>query len=112
MTLNKDGNPRKVSSVRGNDPAMIHAAVTAYASGQGLVRIGSALGMTAVGVRRILIRAGVTMRRAGGARAQHYSQHTSQMRSLRAAGWSFRAIGDKYGISKQAVQQLLTRNNA
>lgn len=114
MTLNKDGRPRKTYHARGNDPHVQFAARSLYASGAGLNDVGKLLGMTATGVWGLLRRCGVSLRRPGRAvgdmRGVHRNPHVASMQAMRLAGWTFRAIGVEYGMSRQAVQQLLKKH--
>jgi len=39
------------------------------------------------------------------------AKRVAKIKALRKSGWSFAEIGEKFGVSRQAVQQMLVRGS-
>lgn len=89
----------------------IEKIVQAYAAGASLVEIGQILNWSTSKVRRVLIMNGQTPRRAGrvdGMALENISR-AKQMQQLRRQGATLQVIADKFGLTRQRVEQVLKK---
>ena len=77
----------------------------AYRRGWTLARLSRRLGWSVARVQRALVAAGVELRPRGP--TPRMAARAAAYRRLRAAGWTLQRIGDKYGVTRMAVGQLL-----
>jgi DNA-binding CsgD family transcriptional regulator len=112
------GDDRPVIRLRRLTARDVAEAVRLYAGGRSLSAIARDLGMSWDSVARLLDRAGVrrrdaVVRRPGLRRGQIVTAaDVAEAGRLRAAGWSYRQIGEKFGVSREAVRQRLLRAQA
>ncbi len=95
--------------------ARILALLRSDVKGPEIVKIIAAefAGMTVSPASISLLRKSSGMPRLVGGRRQgeQYSPHRTEARRLRALGWTLEAIGQKLGIKRQAVHNLVSDDN-
>jgi predicted transcriptional regulator len=91
----------------------VELAASLYARGLSLEEVAKRMQRSSpAGIRSALIREGVVMRRRGprgGRPGWNREINIQDARNLRGQGWTYQRIGDKYGVTRQAVQQILAR---
>jgi hypothetical protein len=88
---------RKVSRRLGE--AELARLVQEYEAGDGCTVLSRRYSLSENGVLAQLKRAGVTIRPRGKVSAAD----VSEMARLRSAGWTYRAVGEKFGVTRTAV---------
>lgn len=98
--LNRDPSAEEIDKI-----------VEAYAAGAGLVEIGRIVNWSATKVRRILLMNGQSTRRVGGVAgiALEHIARARQMQQLRRQGATLQVIADKFGLTRQRVEQVLKK---
>lgn len=86
----------------------VEAWAALYEQGATLKLIADAAGSDYSVVRRALLAHGVTMRPRGGPPGCRTGWHR-EIPSLRSSGLTYREIGQRFGVSTQAVQQAMSR---
>ena len=76
-------------------------AVAWYADGVGVAEIAKRLGIGGGGARRLLVDAGVTIRRPG--LPTQLESHKTEVMALRREGWSYRRIGERFDVGAPTV---------
>jgi DNA-binding transcriptional regulator LsrR (DeoR family) len=89
-------------------PEEIEAMVVDYRSGIGSWRLARKYGVSSSTVLTRLRTAGVELDIAQTTSAKH-GLITDEMARLRESGWTYKAIGAKYGVTRQAVKMRLDR---
>ena len=87
-------------------------ALRLYRDGATLWEAALSVGRTGVWLQQRMVAANEPRRRRGAPRGFREATATvvERMKSRRADGWTLREIADEYGISHQAVHQLLKRH--
>ena len=95
------GITRVRQAVRGREAAIL----AAYAAGTGCTTLARQYGLSETTMLDWLRRQGAAIRTYGTLAPQA----TPEMVRLRQDGWSLRQIGEKYGVTRQAVAMRLRR---
>lgn len=95
-----------VTTVRRMRPAEIEAMVADYRTGIGSWRLAKKYGVSSTTVLERLKAAGAEV----GSRSVEQSEQravTAEMEQLRAAGLTYREIGERFGVTRQTVAKRL-----
>lgn len=99
-----------VTVVRRMSPDQVSAMVADYRSGIGSWRLATKYGVASSTVLDRLKAAGVELDVTQRQR-EELDATTRQMAQLRAEGWTLKEIGEKFGITRQAVSLRLSRHS-
>jgi len=89
-------------------PARMDRLLQEYRAGDGCTVLARRFGVSESGVLAQLKRAGVAVRPANLGKLT--VEDVAAMRRLREAGWTHRAIGERFGVTRQAVGRRLDRS--
>lgn len=84
-------------------PEQLRQILVEYQAGEGCTSLSRRYGISENAVLALLERAGVPRRPLG----RFTPDDVAEMRRLRQAGWTYREIGEKFGVTKVAVSRRL-----
>lgn len=78
-----------------------------YQDGLTLAEVATKHGCSLHCVYRRLVKARVSLRRVGAPEGVRDARRLRELRALRARGMTYKEIAKKYGVSRQAVAQMI-----
>lgn len=87
------------------------AAIRAFAvNGRSMAQVAEAIGCSPAGIYKYAIRNGITFGRNRHARRNTgVGQHANEMASMYRQGVTLARIGEKYGVTRERVRQIISR---